>query len=734
VFLLVAWFPVLVAAQGLLVDVREGHRFRLPRPLPRPIPVPQQQSYKIKRLGIDARLQDQVARLQVSQTFVNTGQRTMEVSFVFPLPYDGAVDQLTFMVDGKEYAGKLLDAEEARRIYESYVRRNQDPALMEWIGTGMFKTSVFPVPAGAERTVTLRYNQVCRKHEGLTELLFPLSTAKYTSKAVEEITIRVAVQSEAKIKSVYSPTHSVEIQRPSNRSAVATYSVTNQVPTGDFRLMYDIGDAEVGATLLSHRGNSDKDGYFLLLVSPEIEAAREKPVRKTVIFVVDRSGSMSGKKIEQAKGALRFVLNNLNDGDLFNIIAYDSEVESFQPELQKFSDKSRKKALGFIEGIFAAGSTNIDGALQAAFTQLQDDQQPSYIVFLTDGLPTAGERNVSKIVDHAKQRNDVRARLFSFGVGYDVNSRLLDRLSSTCFGQSQFVRPNEDIEEHVSQLYKRIGAPVLTDVKIAFDMEERPPERGSLVTRVYPRGVLDLFAGDQLVVVGRYKQGGTAKITIRGEVGGKTQKFAFPGKLTKRSKDETNGFIEKLWAMRRVGEIIDEIDLHGKNQELVDELVMLSTKHGIITPYTSFLADDNANIRDLARNRRRAGVALEELSLEAGRAGFAQRDYKATLRSAAQPEAQSSGYGSFYMDVDEDRPVPVQTVRQVGRKTFYFRNNRWFDSSLTSEQEQNAKQIERYSKAYFDLVQRHGKDVAKYLAIEGNLTIVLDGQVYSFSR
>ncbi|MFV1965954.1 MAG: VIT domain-containing protein [Pirellulaceae bacterium] len=739
-FLLVLLLPALATAQGLLVDVRENHAYRLPRPqiIPGPRPPrirpprpPRPQSYKIKELAIRATLTDQIGNVQISQTFVNTGSRQMEVCFVFPLPYNGAVDRLTFMVDGKEYEAELLSADEARRIYESYVRRNQDPALMEWIGTGMFKTSVFPVPPGAERTVSLRYNQICRKQGGLTEILFPLSTAKYTSHPVEEVTIQVSIQSEAKIKNIYSPTHSVDIKRPGNRRAKVTYRSSREVPTSDFRLMYDIGSGKVGASLLSYRPNGKKDGYFLLLVSPEIKNSSDQAVKKTVLFVVDRSGSMSGKKIEQAQDALRFVLNNLNEGDLFNIIAYDSAVESFQPELQRFDDRSRQAALGFVESIYAGGSTNIDGALQAALAQLQDDRRPSYIVFLTDGLPTSGEKNVSRIAENARKQNDVRARLFPFGVGFDVNSRLLDRLARDGFGQSQYVRPSEDIEEHVSRLYKRIGAPVMTDLSITFDMEDFPAERGSLANRVYPRNAYDLFAGDQLVVVGRFKRGGRTRVTVKGKVEGKVQSFDFPAKFTRQSPDETYAFVEKLWAMRRVGEIIDEIDLHGKNQELIDELVALSTKHGILTPYTSFLADDDANIRDLATSRRRAGFALEALRQEAGRGGFLQRDYKSTLQRAAQAPAA----GAVKLRIlAEDREVQVDTVKQVGGKTFFFRNGRWVDSTLTDEQEKAAEHVKRYSAEYFQLVSRFGNPTAKYLAMEGDITVVLDGRAYVLSE
>ena len=403
--MILASLPSLAYAQGLLIDTDPGHRYRLPRPHvhpgPRPWPQPMPepvQSYKIQELAVNATIADQVAKVQVSQSFVNTGSRPMEVAFVFPLPYDGAVDSMTFMVDGQEYEAKLLERGRGARIYEGHIRRNQDPALLEWLGTGMFKTSVFPVPPGVKRTVTMRYSQVCRKTDGITEWLFPLSTAKYTSQPVEKVSVNVTIQSQQAQEHLQSDTLD-RTQRPTDRAASALFASTNQIPTSDFRLLFDVGDERVGASVLSYRPDTNSEGYFMLLVSPEIQRSTAASVPKTVVFVVDRSGSMSGQKIEQAKGALKFVLNNFREGDLFNVIAYDSNVESFRPELQRYSEPTRKEALGFVEGIYAGGSTNIDGALQTALAQLQDGSRPNYVVFLTDGLPTAGERREPQIVD-----------------------------------------------------------------------------------------------------------------------------------------------------------------------------------------------------------------------------------------------------------------------------------------------------------------------------------------------
>ena len=293
------------------------------------------------------------------------------------------------------------------------------------------------------------------------------------------------------------------------------------------------------------------------------------------------------------------MLNNLHQGDLFNIVAYDNQVESFKPELQRFNEETRQAALGFVEGLYAGGSTDIDGALRTALGQLQDPKRPNYVVFLTDGLPTTGETNEMKIVANAKEENKVHARLFTFGVGYDVNGRLLDKLARENFGQSEYVRPDEDIEERVSRLYNRIESPVLTGVKLQFVFDQMRTEEGQPVNRLYPKDSFDLFAGEQLVVVGRYKKAGHGE--SRGRRHGR--RAAAVVRLSRHAGREerrrrVSRFVEKLWAVRRVGEILDELDLNGKNEELVKELVEFATRHGILTPYTSFLADERTNLYD----------------------------------------------------------------------------------------------------------------------------------------
>ncbi|MEX2317177.1 MAG: VIT domain-containing protein [Pirellulales bacterium] len=768
-------FASLATAQGVLIDIRVDHPVPLPRPIIRPVPPrrplppPPTSSYRIDALDINASLEDQVARVQVSQTFENTGSSQMEVCFVFPLPYDGAIDRLTLLVDGKEFEAKLLTKEEARRRYEEIVRKNRDPALLEWVGNGMFQTSVFPIPAGAKRTVTLRYSQLLRKSYGLSDFIFPLSTARYTSKPLERLKLRLSIETKTPILNVYSATHAVKIDRPDSKHAVVSYEATNIVPGDDFRLFFDNAQESVGASVISHRPKEGDAGYFLLLASPEIKAAEEKPVPKTVIFVVDRSGSMSDEKMNQARDALKFVLNNLRENDLFNIVAYDSEIQSFRPELEKFNDTTRAAAIGFADNLYAGGSTDIDGALRRALGMISDSSRPTYVLFLTDGLPTAGETNESAIVKHTEELNRVRAHVFAFGVGYDVNSRLLDRLARANFGLSQYVRPKENIEASVSALYRKISAPVMTDVALKIDVEGGGDDT---INRVYPKGRFDLFAGDQAVIVGRYRTGGTAKVTLRGKLGGEEKSFDFPADLAKKSSDDSNAFVGRLWATRRVGEIIDEIDLKGRNQELINELVSLATDHGILTPYTSFLADETSNFRDLTEMRRNVTRGVSELDAVAGEAGVSQRVAKGALQQADQSGEEgmlmrlrsasgasgqarggrsggggpgapassttpTSGGGRFsgnatYYDAARDEVRAAQNIRQIGSKTFFQRGERLVDSTVTEVEEKAAQKIERYSDAYFALADRYGREITPYLALDDPVVVKIDGTTYEW--
>jgi Ca-activated chloride channel family protein len=772
---LFALFAVLVPAvsQAQVIIIEQHRRIAPPihPPLPRPTPIPS--SYAIRSVDVQASIKDQAAKIQISQVFRNTGSTTLEAQFMFPMPDDAAISGLTMLVDGRELTGRLLKKDEARHIYEDIVRRQRDPALLEYMGQGMFQTSVFPIPAQTERTVEIRFTQLLKKENGLIDFSLPIGSTKHSNKPVETMNVTVRVEAGDQIKTVYSPTHQTEIQRPDNTHAVCKLTLHNAYSPDDFRLLYGTVNGLVGMNVVSYRPSESDDGYFVLLASPEVKSALAERVDKTMVFAFDKSGSMSGKKIEQAKEALKFLINQLKPGDTFNVIAYDSAVESFRPELQRADEATIKAALGFADGLYAGGSTNIDGALQTALKMLNDPKRPSYVLFMTDGLPTVGEMNELRIAANAKQANAVNARVFSFGVGFDVNSRLLDRLSHEHRGQSVYVRPNENIEAHVSNLYTKIGSPLLTDLSVNMEFDRViPAGSASPISRTYPRRLTDLFQGEQLVWVGRYKYGGPIKVTLSGSVAGERKTFTFPATLVERSMDESNGFVEKLWATRRIGEIIDELDLKGHNQELVDEMVQLSIRHGIITPYTSFLADERVNLADRDSNSRRSGLELgRSLSQTDGKPAVEQRAFKGRLQAAASgPAGNSAGFGNggggglggragagkpvaaggalSTKDADSLKRLSeakgqaavtqnaegefevLDAVRNVGQKTYFRKNGQWQDSTVTPEQMKNAIRITQFSKEYFELAAAHGGTLAKYLAFDEPVLVNLDQKTY----
>jgi len=701
--------------------------------------IPIARSFEVKDVTVDAAIRDQVAEVRVAQTFHNPGAFALEAEYYFPLPAEGAIQNLVLMVDGKELPGRLLPKDEARAIYETIVRQKRDPALMEFMGCGLFRTSVFPIPPGADRQVSVRYTQLCRRDGAVVDFLYPMTAQKITGKPIGKFTLSVRLASQTPIKSIYSPTHEPQITRGGDHEATLKLEASNLVPSTDFRLLYTLEGSAIGATLLSTRPSEKEDGTFLLLASPQIKRGEAKPRPKAVIFALDRSGSMAGAKLDQAKDALRFVLNHLGEGDAFNIIIFDDQVESFKSEPQPFTPTLRAEADRYIDSIQSGGGTNIDAALLAAMGMIKNAQKPSYVLFMTDGLPTAGETGEKKIAEQCQQANKFGARLFAFGVGFDVNARLLDRLSGASGGTTEYVRPAENIEAHVATFYSRLTSPVLTGIKMEAT-------RGDL-RQVYPERLPDLFEGGQLVVAGRYRQGGAATLRLTGLVGGQSVHYEYPVTFAAAGEATPYQFTERLWAMRRVGALIDQIDLNGENKELTDELVKLSRQYGILTPYTSFLADEDMPLANQAVQVGRSRMLLGGLRQSTGQAAQAQRLFKGELMRRNAPEAAMSIAAADAMPAPASvapgmsPPTSVSTakashreagraMRQVGAKTFFYKDGCWIDAQLSENDLKNAVKIEQFSEPYFKLARTLSPDSSGYLAFDEPVLLRLEGKNY----
>ena len=539
----------------------------------------------IEHQRVDIQIKDGVATARIEQVFKNSVDRNLEAVYVFPLPENASISDFAMYINGKRVSGELVEKDKARRTYEDIVRRLKDPGLLEHLGGNLFRVSVFPVPANGLQKIELEYSQTLTYEGGLYEYAYPLKTGEKASRTLADFTVAVRVTSKVPIKTFYSPSHKVGITRKGEGEAVIGFEEDKALLDRDFVLYYGVSKKDFGLNLLTHAVKGDK-GFFMMMLAPSVLTEESAAMPKDVTFVFDSSGSMAGDKIEQARKALQYCVNTLNDGDRFNIIRFSTDVDLFNDKLVEASKDNRQKALAFIQKIEARGGTAIDAALQSALGLGYDAKRPATILFLTDGKPTVGETSVDAILAGVAKANNRQARVFVFGVDEQVNTLLLDKLSSQNGGVSQYVLPNEDIEVKVSNLVGKMSHPVLTKVKVEVDKIK--------TLMMHPSALPDLFSGDQLTVFGRYDGEGDYAIRLVGEVNGKKREFTYEGTFPAANAD--NGFIPRLWATRRVGYLLDEIRLHGEAKELKDEVIHLSKDYGIMTPYTSYLVleDDQA--------------------------------------------------------------------------------------------------------------------------------------------
>ncbi|MGB2990692.1 MAG: VIT domain-containing protein [Candidatus Zixiibacteriota bacterium] len=667
-------------------------------------------SLSIKYHHVDIKIDNQVAQTTVDQVFINNHHRDIEGTYIFPIPTDASISKFSMFVGGEEIKGEILDKDEARKIYQDIVRRKKDPALLEYFKDGMFKASVYPIPAHGETRIKLYYSEVLKLNGGICGYRYTLATEKFSKDPLQSVKVTVKINSKTPIKSIYSPSHNVKIEKEDDHHARVTYVEENTRPDKDFFLYYTVSEEDIGFNLLPFE-DEDHQGYFLAMISPQVEVAADKTSSKNIVFILDTSGSMKGEKIKQAKGALSFCLNSLNEGDRFNVIDFDDQIRTFETGLVRAGQENIREALSFVDKRKAEGGTNINDALLTGLEQIEDASGASFIIFLTDGLPTVGQTDINTILANVKGANRSSTRIFVFGVGYDVNTRLLDRLAQDNHATSDYVRPSEDIEVKVSGFFKKVSYPILTDIRLSFPDVE--------VYSLYPQEFPDIFKGSQLLVLGKYKGGGTTKATLSGSARGSDRKFRYEVDFT---ADDKNDFIPRLWATRRIGYLIDQLRLHGQDKELVDEVVGLSKKYGIITEYTSFLVD--ADYR----------LAAEELSTQVG---FVMRDrMEAQVGAGAVNQAKASKKMSGaaqaprgYLDA-EGKEQKVTKIAQIGNRTFFRKDGLWVDSEYEGKNE--AIKVKSLSEAYFKLLSQ-APEIGRFLALGDEVIFFLQGKAVHIS-
>jgi Ca-activated chloride channel homolog len=680
----------------------------IPEPPPWPDPPPLRDSWlTIRYHRVTVAIEDQVAVTHVEQEFVNEHEWEAEGTYIFPLPEGAAISEFIMWVDGQPVEGKILEADEARAIYEDIVRRRRDPALLEYIGRSAVQARVFPIPPGGSRKIELEYSQVLPVENGLIRYVYPLAPEKFSARPLEEVSVRVEVRSREAMHALYSPTHQdrIYVERDGDYHAVVGYEEADVLPDQDFELVYTVSQEDVGLNLLTYRESADvlsgEDGFFLLLAAPTVKVKKEQVIPRDVILVLDTSGSMGGEKIEQAQEALAYVLEHLNEEDRFNVIAFSTGLRQYASRLRPASEA--REAIDWVQRLEAVGGTDINRALLEALAQT-DAERTTVLIFLTDGLPTEGVTEIEQILSNVEATAPDNARLFPFGVGDDVNTVLLDTLAEQNRGATGYVRPHERIDEEVSGFYAKISTPVLANIELDFG--------DVLVEEIYPYPLPDLFAGSQLIMVGRYRDGGATQITLTGNVSGERRTFTYEGNFRDRDGDD---FIPRLWATRKIGYLLTQIRLHGEQREWVDAVVELSVRYGIITPYTSFLIEENDILTDRGRDD-----AVEEFMATPAPAVVGAPAVEKAEDEAGMREAESGGWA-----VPEEA---AQVVQLVGSKTFVLQDGVWTDTTFDPSQMTTTK-VGFGSDGYFDLLAAR-PEWGEYFALGERVILVAEGTAY----
>jgi Ca-activated chloride channel family protein len=693
-----------------------------------------QGAVEITRVEVAIDIVEVTATTTIEMHLENDSPRRQEAELIVPVP-EGAVIR-GFAYDGPngQITARVLPRDEAKRIYESLVARIRDPALVEFIGYNLIRSSVFPIEAHGKQKVRLTYEHLLETDGSRVDYTLPRSESLQYAVPWK---VTAHIKAERPISTVYSASHRLEMERVGERELCVKMALEACREPGPFRLSYLLQQDGVTASLFACPDKKVGGGYFLLLAGLPVKATEDgaaSTLKREVTLVIDRSGSMRNEKIEQVKEAALQIIAGLKAGEYFNIILYSNSVEWFSPKPVRKSEDTAQAARKYIEGITATGGTNLYEALETALRQEPTEGTLPIVLFLTDGLPTVGQTAETAIRELVVKANPHRRRVFTFGVGFDVNAPLLQKLAGESRGRAEFVLPKEDVEVKVGRVFQQLTGPVLADPKLRVVSRDGETALGR--TRdILPEKLPDFFEGDQLVLLGQYVGEEPLGFEIAGNYFGKERTFRFKFDFDKASTK--NGFVPRLWASRKIAELIDVVRQSGadpsascsdpKTKELVDEIVRLSTEFGILTEYTAFLAREGTDLHDHVQVRREAEDNLygRAIHVRSG-IGAVNQAFNYT-RQKGQTELN---YRNGFLDAEMNE-VSISTVQQVNGDAYYRRGNQWTDSRLVAQAPAAppARVIEFGSKEYFELAEKLAAENRQgSISLEGDILLMVDGQ------
>ncbi len=579
------------------------------------------------RQEIHTQVQAQVATTEVTTTFEPLTET--HALFCFGIPDQAAAYELVLFVDGEELAAETVvgDPGEYPGDMTGWIAED----LVAYLGDNPLRTWIHDVPVGAELSFRLTYVELLPYSFGLVTYTFPLVPFGGDTEPVEELVIDFELLTERTIESFAINQEGAEIDELSDAHVTATVTQTMVPRYQNLVASYEVRQAGMGMRMWAYRPAENPwvdeyDGYFLLLLEPPTES--DEVSSKVFTYVLDRSGSMEGDKIVSARNAAVTAIAGLNEGDRFNIIAFDSDIDFLASAPLEANWGNRSKAIAFVEGLDADGATALHAALLAGLSEDLDsldlngssgsvdvevyeeprrggcnaflpgggaalgndgddvssgswagtDGLPRVMLFLTDGLPTVGIEDPMRILDDVAGANVKDSAIYSVAIGRDADAHFLGALSEQNRGSSVEVLNSSELQTQLEDLFFRVNNPLLIRPDVSL--------QGGAVHDRLPKELPDLFLGNQLVIVGRYGAPGPVNVELSGDLDGQATTYEYDGELP--SNEEQNGFVGRIWAVTMVRHLLAVIEVEGETEELVDRVTALGLAYGINTPYTPF--------------------------------------------------------------------------------------------------------------------------------------------------
>jgi Ca-activated chloride channel family protein len=669
--------------------------------------------------NVRATLADHVLRYEVEETFRNRGGTVQEADYMYPLPAGAAFQELQLSINGQLVSGEIMDAGHARSTYEEIVRRQRDPALVEWMGYGLLRARIFPINPGEEKRVVLRFQVIAPREGDAIRVDYQrgsgrtlvTSTSDTHDARESSFTLRYPKTGRC---NAYSPTQ--ELQTRSSSGSQCEVNVGGEGAAVTILIPAPRTDRAAISVLANAPGS--EDGFALITLTPPSRETTTVP--RDITFVLDVSGSMSGRKMEQARAAGRQLLGTLTRADRFRMIDFSSDVRTFRDDFVDATPANIAAATRYLSDLQANGGTNIDGALDLALAspRMREDDTDEYahhsshqdagrlslVLFVTDGEPTVGERDPAAIAAHAARLRGSQ-RVFTFGLGADVNAQLIEQLALEGHGTAQFVRPEEDVERAVGLVASRLTSPIASDLRVSTQCGGSGDGECVRLVHALPEGSVDLFAGQDLVLLTRYSGSGRARLVFDGRSA--TGAVHWETMVDFPDHERDNAFVPRLWATRRIGWLSAARRQNGPSPEVDDELRTLGERYGIPTELTSYLVQEQQvavsggrMMDSLGRNDLMSrAAAAPAAKFEAARAATEQRDAK-SIGAMDKPlmlqEVVISGVGIAAGTLEKDR---ADAVRRAGNRVFAHRDGRWTDAGFKAGT--RIVKIKPFSPAYF---------------------------------